>query len=241
MKTFKIIAFVMIVSVAAMAIKSIVPAFQHVKSVGEMVSVNDDYSKLWAKADSLVNKGLTRSAIEVVQVIYEKAKTENNTGNFVKAVTYKLRLESYISEDDYVKEINDLSKEAAEAQFPIKPVLHSMIAEVYWKYYQNNRYKFLNRTETVDFVPEDIRTWDLRKIIEQCIKYYQLSLEDEASLKNTAINVYDEILVKQGSESKNFRPTLYDFLIHRAIGFFSNEEPGLINPLNKFEIDKEDY
>ncbi|HQI71487.1 MAG TPA: hypothetical protein PLT47_12095, partial [Bacteroidales bacterium] len=66
MKTFKIIAFVMIVSVAAMAIKSIVPAFQHVKSVGEMVSVNDDYSKLWAKADSLVNKGLTRSAIEVV-------------------------------------------------------------------------------------------------------------------------------------------------------------------------------
>jgi len=241
MKTFKIIAFVMIVSVAAMAIKSIVPAFQHVKSVGEMVSVNDDYSKLWAKADSLVNKGLTRSAIEVVQVIYEKAKTENNTGNFVKAVTYKLRLESYISEDDYVKEINDLSKEAAEAQFPIKPVLHSMIAEVYWKYYQNNRYKFLNRTETVDFVPEDIRTWDLRKIIEQCIKYYQLSLEDEASLKNTAINVYDEILVKQGSESKNFRPTLYDFLIHRAIDFFSNEEPGLINPLNKFEIDKEDY
>ena len=158
MKTFKIIAFVMIVSVAAMAVKSFIPAFVHQKSITEMISINDDYKKLWAKADSLVNKGLTRSAIEVVQVIYEKAKTENHTGNFVKAVTYKLKLESYISEDDYVKEINDLTKEASEARFPIKPVIHSMIAEVYWKYYQNNRYKFLNRTETVDFIPEDIRT-----------------------------------------------------------------------------------
>jgi len=241
MKTIKIVALALFVAVSAIAVKSIIPAFVHQKSITEMISVNDDYSKLWAKADSLVNKGLTRSAIEVVQVIYQKAKAENHTGNFVKAVTYKLRLESYISEDDYVKEINDLSKEAAEAQFPIKPVLHSMIAEVYWKYYQNNRYKFLNRTETVDFVPEDIRTWDLRKIIEQSIKYYQLSLEDEVSLKNTAINVYDEILVKQSPESKNFRPTLYDFLIHRAIDFFSNEEPGLINPLNRFEIDREEY
>ncbi|HNW89314.1 MAG TPA: alpha-2-macroglobulin family protein [Bacteroidales bacterium] len=241
MKTIKIIAFALIVSVTAIAVKSIIPAFVHQKSITEMISINDDYPKLWAKVDSLVNKGLTRSAIEVVQVIYEKAKIENHTGNFVKAVTYKLRLESYISEDDYVKEINDLTKEASEAKFPIKPVIHSMIAEVYWKYYQTNRYKFLNRTETVDFVPEDIRTWDLRKIVEQSIKYYQLSLEDAVNLKKTSINVYDEILVKQGNDSKNFRPTLYDFLAHRAIDFFANEEPGLVNPVNRFEIDKEDY
>ena len=241
MKTIKIIALALIVSVTAIAVKSIIPAFVHQKSITEMISVNDDYKTLWAKADSLVNKGLTRSAIEVVQVIYQKAKTENNTGNFVKAVTYKLRLESYISEDDYVKEINDLTAEAAEAKFPIKPVIHSMIAEVYWKYYQNNRYKFLNRTETVDFIPEDIRTWDLRKIVEQSIKYYQLSLEDIENLKKTSINVYDEILVKPGADSKNFRPTLYDFLVHRAIDFFANEEPGLVSPVNRFEIDKPDY
>ncbi|HOY31646.1 MAG TPA: alpha-2-macroglobulin family protein [Bacteroidales bacterium] len=241
MKTIKIIALILLVSVTAIAVKSVIPAFFSERSAGVMISPNDDYNKLWAKADSLLNKGLTRSAIEVVQVIYEKAKLENNTGNFVKAVTYKLRLESYISEDDYVKEINDLNKEAAEARFPIKPVIHSMIAEVYWKYYQNNRYKFLNRTETVDFVPEDIRTWDLRKIVEQSIKYYQLSLENVDSLKNTSINVYDEIIVKQGGDSKNFRPTLYDFLIHRAIDFFANEEPGLVSPVNRFEIDKAEF
>ncbi len=241
MKTLKILSLVIFITVTAIAVKSIVPAFQHRTAISEMVSLNDDYKKLWAKADSLVAKGLTRSAIEVVQVIYTKAKNESNTGNFVKAVTYKLRLESYISEDDYVKEINDLSQEAGEAKFPVKPVMYSMIAEVYWKYYQTNRYKFLNRTETVNFVPEDIRTWDLRKIIEQVIRNYQLSLTDVENLKKTSINVYDAILVKQSANSADYRPTLYDFLAHRAVDFFMNEEPGLVSPANGFEISDASY
>jgi hypothetical protein len=241
MKTVKILSLVIFITVTAIAVKSIIPAFQHQKTIHDMVSTNDDYIRLWAKADSLVAKGLTRSAIEVIQVIYTKAKNENNTGNFVKAVTYKLKLESYISDDDYVKEINDLNKEVTETQFPVKPVMYSMIAEVYWKYYQNNRYRFLNRTETVNFVPEDIRTWDLRKIIEQVIKNYQLSLEDAANLKKTSINVYDAILVKQATNSSDFRPTLYDFLAHRAVDFFMNEEPGLVSPTNGFEINDASY
>ncbi|MEI6854024.1 MAG: hypothetical protein WCL06_14355, partial [Bacteroidota bacterium] len=241
MKTVKILSLVIFITVTAIAVKSIVPAFQHHKTVSEMVSLNDDYTKLWAKADSLVAKGLTRSAIEVVQIIYTKAKNENNTGNFVKAVTYKLKLESYISDDDYVKEINDLNQEISEAKFPVKPVMYSMTAEVYWKYYLTNRYKFLNRTETVNFVPEDIRTWDLRKIIEQVIKNYQLSLEDAANLKKTSINVYDAILVKQSANSSDYRPTLYDFLAHRAVDFFMNEEPGLVSPANGFEINDASY
>jgi uncharacterized protein YfaS (alpha-2-macroglobulin family) len=241
MKTVKILALVIFIAISAIAVKSIIPVFVHHKTISELVSVNDDYTKLWAKADSLVAKGLTRTAIEVVQVIYTKAKDENNTGNFVKAVTYKLKLESYISEDDYVKEINDLNKEVAEARFPIKPVMYSMVAEVYWKYYQTNRYKFLNRTETVNFVPDDIRTWDLRKIVEQVIKNYQLSLEDADNLKKTSINVYDAILVKQSSNSADYRPTLYDFLAHRAADFFMNEEPGLTSPANGFEINDASY
>ena len=92
MKTVKFLSLVIFITVTAIAVKSIVPAFVQQKTIHDLVSVNDDYTKLWVKADSLVAKGLTRSAIEVVQVIYTKAKNENNTGNFVKAVTYKLRL-----------------------------------------------------------------------------------------------------------------------------------------------------
>ncbi len=239
MKTFRIIAAILMVSVAAMAVTVVVPLFVHERSMKEMISERDDYGKLWGKADSLEKKGLTRTEIEVVEVIYGKAKAEGNTDNFIKAVIYKLKLESYISDDDYVKEIGDLEQEAAEAHFPAKPILQSMTAEVYWKYYTNNRYRFLNRTETVDFVPKDIRTWDLRKIIEKVIQNYKLSLANGDSLKKTSINTYQALLATNYANSPEMRPTLYDFLAHRAVDFFMNEEPGLVSPANRFEMDKD--
>ena len=41
-----------------------------------------DYNKLWKKVDSLTNKGLTKSALEVVTGIYDLSKKENNAPQF---------------------------------------------------------------------------------------------------------------------------------------------------------------
>jgi hypothetical protein len=38
----------------------------------------NNYQKDWKRVDSLINKGLTQSALDLVIKIYEKAKTENN-------------------------------------------------------------------------------------------------------------------------------------------------------------------
>lgn len=204
------------------------------------ISPKAGYKELWKKADSLGNKGLTRSVLDVVKVIYNKAKTENNAPNFVKAVIYRLKYESLITEDDYIKAIYDLTEEAKVTHYPIKPVVHSVLAEIYWRYYTQNRYRFLNREETVNFVPADLRTWDLRKIAEKVIQNYQVSLENADSSKMIALDLYDDILVKQG-DSKKFRPTLYDFLAHRAVDFFMNQEPGLIRPAERYDMNHAIY
>ena len=112
-----------------------------------------DYASLWNKVDSLNGKGLPKSALEVVNKLYEKAKAENNTGQFVKAVIHRLKFTSYTEEDAFVLSLIDLDKEAAKAEFPAKQVLHSMLAEMYWSYYQQNRYRFLQRTTTENFAP----------------------------------------------------------------------------------------
>jgi len=207
---------------------------------GKNLSPMPPYDKGWKKVDSLIGKGLTKKALEVVGEIYTTAKKENNAGQFVKAVIYKMKLQDQYQEDSFVLIINQLNEEVNTAVFPAKPVLHSLLAEMYWRYYQSNRYQFLNRTETTNFKQEDIRTWDLKKIAEQTIKHYLASLEDETKLKATPINVYDDIVVKQAGSAK-FRPTLFDFLGHRAVDFFMGEEPGLIRPAYKFEIDNKEY
>ncbi len=198
-----------------------------------------DYDKLWKEVDSLEQKGLVESAYKKAADIYEKAKKENNADQFVKAVIFKMKFFENKEEDAIAKLIESLEIEVGKASFPIKPVLHSMLAETYWSYYTQNRWKFQNRTVTVDFVQKDIRTWDIEKLTLAVIKNHYLAISDVENLKKTELNTYHEILggtkeiTKDNLAKSHFRelrPTLYEFLAHRAVDFFVNSEAGLAKP-----------
>jgi hypothetical protein len=209
-----------------------------IKTAGIGLKIN--YDKAWVKVDSLIGKGLSKSALDEVLIIYKQSKEENNAPQFVKAIMYKMKLENTYQEDTYENSIKDLKTEINTAAFPIKPILHSVLAEMYWRYYSMNRYKWMNRTETVNFKEDDIKTWDIKKLVKEIIYNYVSSLQDIDNLKKTKINLYDNIIIKD-SASENLRTTLYDFLAHRAVDCFMNDETELTKPIYKFEINSEDY
>src|SRR6218665_1874624 len=198
------------------------------------------YEKEWQKVDSLAKKGLPKSALDVVQDIYNKAKAENNSSQLVKAIIHRMKFEQMIEDYSLVKSLNWLEDEAAGAKFPLKPVLKSMLAESYWNYYEANRWDFYSRSATTNFENKDITTWDLQTILAATVRNYRESLESADSLKRTPLNIYDEVLTKQ-TNSRKFRPTLYDFLAHRAVDFYMNEEPDVTAPAYKFELGSESY
>lgn len=208
-----------------------------------MLSFNkgDNYTKLWKRVDSCENKGLTESALKVVEVIYSKAKAENNASQFVKAVLHRMKFESYKEEFSLEKSIFKLRDEAESAKYPVKPVLQSILADAYWQYFQNNRWRFYQRSTTVNFKNDDITTWDLNAITNASIKNYKASLENTDSLMRTKIDVYDEILNKGTVECRKWRPTLYDFLAHRALQFFMSTEPDVSRPANRFAVNDDLY
>ena len=111
---------------------------------------------------------------------------------------------------------------------------------MYSRYYQANRYRLLNRTPGAIVSPDDIKTWDLRIIMTAIIYHDNASLEHDAILKITPLDGFEPI-VDSAKNSRNFRPTLYDFIAHRAADFFENDESGLIQPAEHFEIDRADY
>ena len=45
------------------------------------------------------------------------------------------------------------------------------------------------------------------------------------------------VLLQVATESKIYRPTLYDFLAHTALEFYKTDENSIPNPAYKFEID----
>lgn len=238
---FKKLLLITLAALASIAGAITVTAYQtNNKQTVLIFPKGSTYEKEWKKVDSLAKKGLNKSALDVVNGIYDKAKTESNASQFVKAIIHRMKFEQQMEEYSLVKALNKLNEEADEAKYPVKPILHSIIAESYWNYYQNNRWRFYNRTETTNFENKDIPTWDLKTIFNEVIKHYQFSLQSADSLKRTPLNIYDDILVKY-TGSRKFRPTLYDFLGHRAVDFYMNEEPDITRPAYKFELNSESY
>ena len=200
----------------------------------------DNYDSDWKKVSSYENRGLPKSALKVVEIIYEKAKKENNSPQFIKAIIYKVKLKSEFGEDFMEEAIAGIQKQIKESSTPESQILHSIEAELYWRYYQSNRRKFLDRTTTGNFDNSDIKTWDLKHLLNAVRINYLASLDNSGELKQTNIAAYEAIL-DTAENSKEYRPTLYDFLAHRAIDFFSSDESSIVQPSYRFEIDKEEY
>lgn len=199
----------------------------------------DPYDKQWSRVDSLERKGLTKSALEQVNIIYDKAKGDENAGQIVKALMHISKYTQYVEEDAFYKNINRLQEEEKTAEYPLKPILQSILAETYSRYTANNYWRFQNRTETVDFDNSDIRTWDLKTLTRKSLSLYLSSLENKDSLMRTPIEIYDDVIVR-GSSERKYRPTLYDFLGHRAVDYLSNDQSYLTQPAYRFEIEGKD-
>ena len=200
-----------------------------------------DFDKAWQQVAEFEGKGLPESALKVVIEIEREAKARDNSGQLVKAYIHQLKFTDAKEEDAFIKNLTRLRHEADQAKFPAKPLLHSMLGEMYWQYYQQNRYEFMNRSETFDFDVNDIETWSLARIVAETTAQYKLSLQDAEKSKAEKIDVYEPVIYRGNGLGRQLRPTLYDFLAHRAIDFFSSSEPDLNKPAYAFEIDKAEY
>jgi len=198
---------------------------------------NDSYEPLWKEVQKLENEALTKSALKVVETISAKAKKEKNTPQIVKALLHSSKYALTLEEDAQLKIVNDFKSEIEKSEFPTKNVLESYLANMYWQFFQNNRYQFYNRTKTETKVDTtDFRTWDLTTLFHEIDIHFEKSLENEDKLKTVMAFDFDVILNEQPN-SKDYRPTLFDLLAHTALEFYKTSENNITRPADKFEID----
>ncbi len=197
---------------------------------------NDSFDSLWKQVQQLEDKALTKSALKMVQTISEKAKKTNNSAQVVKSLIYTSKYALTLEEDAQLKIVNAFKTEIEKAPFPTKNVLESYMANLYWQYFQQNRYKFYNRTKTETKVDAtDFRTWDLTTIFQEITLHFERSLKNEDGLRNSPIDDFEPILNKQKGSSE-FRPSLLDLLGHAALDFYKTGENNITRPADKFEI-----
>lgn len=203
----------------------------------EAQQTNNSYEALWKQVQKLENEALTKSALKVVETISAKAKKEKNSSQVVKSLIYSSKYALTLEEDAQLKIINDFKSEIEKAEFPTKNVLESYLANMYWQFFQNNRYQFYNRTKTETKVDlEDFRTWDLTTLFQEISIHFDASLENEEGLRTISVADFEAILNIQ-ENSKVYRPSLLDLLAHTALQFYKTSENNITRPADKFEID----
>jgi uncharacterized protein YfaS (alpha-2-macroglobulin family) len=194
-----------------------------------------DYPAAWKEIQDFEEKALPKSALEKVVALTAKAKADANPSQVIKTLLYRAKYASALEEDGFVKAIEAFRLETDAQNFPTKPIMQSILAQMYAGYLNENQWKFISRTTTTDFKQDNIRTWDIAKLNGEAARLYKESLKDEQS-KKVLISNFDAITT-EGNDK--LRPTLYDFLAHRAIDFFMDEKSYLAKPAYRFELNTE--
>ncbi len=204
-------------------------------------SAQENYNNLWEDVQEHERNALPKSALNVVDRIYEKAKQSNNAPQLVKTLLYKSKFMTVLEEEAQLNIVNQFKQHISALESPAKNVLENILANLYWQYFNNHRWQFYNRTKTADKVDEnDFRTWDLHTIFTEIHTHYQSSLGSLKVLQNIEIAAFDAI-VNSVKESKLYRPTLYDFLAHNALEFYKTPEHSITKPKDQFKIDDERF
>jgi uncharacterized protein YfaS (alpha-2-macroglobulin family) len=210
---------------------------------------SDYYSSAWKKVEEAEDKGLPETALSLVKEIYAKSTAENNEAQTIKALIYQLKLADEKEDNALPQNILQVESELSGSKSLVKQcLLHSMLGEMYWHYYQNNRWKFANRSNIAVIKQEDLETWSLDKIFETTLYHYRSSCtwgmgskDPNVVLKTTDYNRYTPLFNKGNKKGQHLRPTLLDFLGHRALDFFKSEESNLFKPAETFRLDKKEF
>jgi hypothetical protein len=200
----------------------------------------------WQKVDSLLSVGLPQSALEEInrlmnEVSFTRSGLPDPKGQYaqyIKANLYELSARSQFEENyllNYIKEREALLNKpwpSVHSLEWINQITYSILADLYWQYYSQNRWMILDRTVSQPgSLNEDapVETWDVHMFIRKVSDYYSQSLKNPNAAQQISLKDYDVILEK-AEDSKKYRPTLFDFLAHRAADFFMNDEASITTP-----------
>lgn len=192
----------------------------------------------WKKVEDAINKGLPKTAIEALGPIIKGALAEKKYGEAVKAIARRIVLEGTIEGNKPEEKVTRLEQEIAKAPAEIRPLLTALQAHWYWHYFQQNKWRFMRRTATAEAPGKDFTTWDLPRLFAEIDKKFAEALAAEKVLKGLKVADFGDVL-EQGTMPDAYRPTLYDFVAHEALEFYTSGEQAAAKPQDAFEVPAE--
>ena len=177
----------------------------------------------WLAVEEAMAKGLPKTAIEHLEPIIAESLAQGDQPQAVKALGTKIALEGQIQGSRAEELITRLEEAIPKWPEQAHPILETVLAQWYWSFFQQNRWRFLKRTRSAEPPGDDILSWDLPRILAEIDAHFHAALADPQALTGIPIASYDALLEK-GNVPDSYRPTLYDFIAHEALRFYQAGE-----------------
>lgn len=184
---------------------------------------SDQREQLWKQVEKAKADGLPKTAVKLLQSIFDSAAADKEFVEATRAYCAIAWTEGEINQPMQPYIIRKLQAEVPALPAEMKPVMQVIQAEWFLQYYYQNRWRFAQRSQTGQAPSEDFETWDLPRLLSEIDHLFTEALDNADALKKIPIEDYDSLLQK-GTVSDAHRPTLFDFLAHRAIDFYSLDE-----------------
>ena len=198
--------------------------FVTLPALGTLLAVPEEQQKAeWQKVYDAINKRLPQTAIRELEPIAKAALEAKKYDEAAKAIALKITMEGSIQGNKPEERITRLQALMDELPEEIQSPMEVILAHWYWQYFQQNRWRFMQRTQTEQPAGDDITSWDLSRILAEVDTHYSAALQREEILKQTPIGQFDALLTK-GTMADNGRPTLFDFVAYEALEFYAAGE-----------------
>src|SRR5690606_24157040 len=100
----------------------------------------NNFSKEWKDITQLEEKGLTRSALEKTEMLFQKAVKDANNPQIIKAANYLMKYRNMVDDRSHTGNVYFLDSLITITQSPAKNILQNMKAELLANYIQNYLY-----------------------------------------------------------------------------------------------------
>ncbi|MDD6357379.1 MAG: alpha-2-macroglobulin family protein [Bacteroidales bacterium] len=178
---------------------------------------NDNFAMMWETAQSYEKKSQPESALAIVNKICKKAEKEQNEGQIIKCLIYKLRLnnEKYDNKKtpELIAEIEKLISDGKMSESG-NALLHLIAADLYQNF--KSQHNLNSRTDLADYIPEDINEWSENLFDQKTEEHQNAALSISEATRRTDIKLFADALVL-GESSRELRPTLFDFICWHII------------------------
>ena len=189
----------------------------------------------WSQVRGALSLGLPKTALEPVDRIIRGAEKDGNYAEAIRAITLKIALEAGIQGNKPEEKITRMQAAIDRAPSPMRPAMQAILADWYWQYFQQNRWRFAQRTATASAPGADFTTWDLPRLYAEIDRHLQLALAGAPQLQRVPIATFDALLPRAGAPD-SYRPTLYDFVVFEALEFYGSGEQAGARPEDAFVL-----